>query len=899
MPVKILAAPKVYTWKLDNINGGLNLEDNPYQLLDNQAQDCKNVYYNQTFCKRPGTRSLNVTAAGTPILSMYDYLYKGVLVFSTGTKLCTMNPTLTSYTTVYTGLTAAKGTFFKYNGFLYYINGHEFVKFDGTTCTSVLASAYVPVTRIGMTPTGGGTANEDYNRLSAGFTNWIKGDGTSTAFQLTQIGLDATTVTATVNGIAKVEGTGFTVNRTTGVVTFTTAPSLPATTNNVTITAYKTDTADLNYLLQCTVAIAFGGADGNRVFFAGNNTANYYFTGAADPSYFPMGQVNNVGQNDDPISQMAIQNDTMIILKQRSIYGMTYGGLDTNSPPRPQFPVVSLNSNIGCDCPKTVQLVNNKLVWLTSYGGVYVLVNQTTAIINDNVYRNVNQLSRNINGNARRQGLLQESNITSAVAVNFNNKYWVAVNGKVYLWDYGLTPYNSQNDTDKAQKELAWWVFDSLPISCFAQDTVFLYFGDTVSGLIELFENTFVDATTHYQTLNNSAATFSTGTSDASSIPISFIDGLNSQLAFNGSASGNIVNPQFKSTGKNLFNPVAGTVTFGGVTCTVASDGTITLNGTATGPVFFEIFPLLQNGTAVNPTALFNLVLNSKYTLSETILSGTKSLDLSLTLFDTAGYAGANKIFGISSNVCPYTMTAGVINSGGASTLLSVGFFGFNIPSGAVFTNYTFKLQLEQNGLSLWEQYKSSLLTITGTIGTSDRFTWDGATGKINGSAVSTSGSLTAYLNGNIFVQNSNGTPATVVPTSEISYLVASTSINAYWQMGTNHFDSPNLLKTIRKWWCSVKSDTPETIGITYFTDQNEGGVADSQPISIDALFDWNNWDWDNFSWGSDPWFNEPMRKPIARSTKSFSLKLSNNVAGEDLNASNINIQYVVVKEVK
>jgi hypothetical protein len=616
MPVKILATPKVYTWKLDNINGGLNLEDNPYQLLDNQAQDCKNVYYNQTFCKRPGSRSLNVTATGAPILSMYDYLYKGVLVFSTGTNLCTMNPTLTSYTTVYTGLTAAKGTFFKYNGFLYYINGHEYVKFDGTTCVAVVP--YVPTVVINRTPTGGGTSTNNYNRLGAGFLDSFNGDGTSTAYQLTDLGLDATTVTCTVGGVAKVEGTNFTVNRTTGVVTFTVASA--SGQNNVLITAYKTNATDRNYLLNCTIATAFGGDTSNRIFFAGNNTANYYYSDTANPEYIPILQYNNIGQNDDPISQMAIQNDTMILFKQRSIYGMTYGGLSTAAIPIPLFPVVSLNSNIGCDCPKTVQLVDNKLVWTNSYFGVCTLVNETTAIVSDTVYRNVKPLSRNINGNARRQGLLQESNITSAVAINFNNKYWVAVNGKVYLWDWGLTPYNSQQNQEKMQQELAWWVFDSLPISCFAQDTIYLYFGDTVSGYIEVFENTFID-----------------------------------------------------------------------------------------------------NGAA----------------------------------------------------------------------------------------------------------------------------------------------------------------------------------INSYWQMGTNHFGSPNLLKTIRKWWCSAKSDTPETIGITYFTDQNEGGVADSQPISIDALFDWNNWDWDNFSWGSDPWFNEPMRKPIARSTKSFSLKLSNNVAGEDMNASNINIQYVVVKEVK
>ena len=69
--------------------------------------------------------------------------------------------------------------------------------------------------------------------------------------------LDATTVTVTVNGVAKVEGVDFTVNRTTGVVTFSVAPA--SGTNNVIITAYKTDQADIDSILNCLSVQAFGG----------------------------------------------------------------------------------------------------------------------------------------------------------------------------------------------------------------------------------------------------------------------------------------------------------------------------------------------------------------------------------------------------------------------------------------------------------------------------------------------------------------------------------------------------------------------------------------------------------------------------------------------------------------
>ena len=609
------------TFYLERLNGGLNLEDDEYQLNDNQSPDCQNVYFNQRFCKRPGTVVANSTGAGDPVASSFGYLYKGYLIYQSGTNLYRMTPGVYSPTVIHSGLTALdddhRGTYFQFNGYLYYINGHEFIKYGGTVVTTI--PPYIPVVIINRTPSGDGTANEDYNCIGAGFTNWFNGNGSSTAYTLTDSGLDATAVTCTVNGVAKTEGVDFTVNRTLGVVTFNTAPPAPSGgSNNVVITAYKTRSDYAQRIYGCTVMIAFGGNNDSRLFFSGNGTANYYWTDVAKPEYFPMSQYNAIGTSDDPVTQFGLQNDTLIIFKARSIYGATY--LFDSATAKATFPVVNLNAMIGCDCPGTVCLINNRLAFANSYAGAFTLVNQFTGVVSGNIYRNVEPISRNINGNSRRSGLLQESNLTRAVAVDFDHKYWIAVNGKVYLWDYGTTPYSSSQQQDAAQKALAWWRFTNLPIRCFIQDGTRLWFGENANGNIRLFEDNFSDA-----------------------------------------------------------------------------------------------------GEA----------------------------------------------------------------------------------------------------------------------------------------------------------------------------------IDAYWQMGINTFGAPNRYKKIKKWWCSCKSDTNQTIAITYFYDGNQTGQTDPMPITVKTSFSWATFRWDQFSWGVAHWFAIEPRKPSIRNTKAFAIRFSNNNVAEDMNISDLIIAFSATKEVR
>ena len=493
--VSTASTQKTGTWSLSELSGGLNLADLEYKLLDNQSPDCLNVWFNnRILCKRFGTKNINTAALPAEILAMYPFLFSGKIVFAADTHLYTLAPNEVTPTVIYSGLTANHGCFFRYNQNLWYINGAQYVRWDGATATDVRSFAYTPTVVLNRTPTGGGdmfdgkNGVDDYNRLQPGFKNNFNGDGSSKAYTLTDQNLDGTTVTCTVGGVTKTENTDFTVNRTTGVVTFTTVPA--SGQNNVIITAYKTRSDWINPVLTCKKAISFTGSNGNRIFFGANGTSNYYYSSAADPSYFPVTNVNLINSNDGEITGFGLQNDTLVIFKTSSIYGVTYS-YDTSSASA-YYPCNNINSEIGCDCPATICLINNRLCWLNSNLGVFTLVNQLNTSGSATVYRNANPISRNINGNARASGLMQEDNLTKAVGIDFMGKYWIAVNGKVYLWDYELTPYQNLADTDKAQLMLSWWLFDGLPITCFCKDGTDLYCGDTL-GFVRHFENSYSD----------------------------------------------------------------------------------------------------------------------------------------------------------------------------------------------------------------------------------------------------------------------------------------------------------------------------------------------------------------------------------------------------------------------
>jgi len=474
--------PEPIDWRLSAINGGVVYTDLPQKMLDNQTDEMLNLYFKERILtKRPGQSYLTSSIADFPVLSIYEKLYKGFMIMAIGTKLFKCDLSNGTTTQIHSGLTANKGVFFVFknsagNDILYYKNGAEFVQFDGTTVSNVVG--YIPTVVTGRAPTGGGTPFEQYNRIQPGFRNSFSATGSATIYQLTLGNLDATAVTATLNGVIKTEGVDFTVNRTTGAVTFGVSPT--AGTDNLVITAYKTDSAARLTVLSAKYAVTFGGDNDTRVFIAGDSTT-YYYSGLLDPTYWPENQYNNAGVDNSFITGFGKQYNVLVVFKERSMYAVTY---DFNGG-SPRFPLALLNESNGCDMPYTIQLIKNNLVWANTYNGVMIL--NSTDIKDE---KNVSPLSENINGTNRVNGLLQESNLKQATSVDFDGHYWLCANEKVWAWNYEVTPYVNTGNVYDDQRRLSWYPFDNINANVFFFNNNVLYYGDRTIGRVIKFEQT-------------------------------------------------------------------------------------------------------------------------------------------------------------------------------------------------------------------------------------------------------------------------------------------------------------------------------------------------------------------------------------------------------------------------
>jgi hypothetical protein len=463
------------------LNGGMNLIDREWKLPNNQTPKVLNMWWNQgELGKRYGQDYIEDSIViETPCFATYKKLYEGYIIKHSGTKLYKQDPITETTTEIYTGLTAIKGSFFKFGNKLYYLQAGKYLQYDGTTVSEVIP--YTPTVIINRTPTGGGDVLENYNRIGKGFTNKFNGTGAALSFTLTDAMLDATIVTCTVDGVTKTEGIDFTVNRTTGIVTFIVAPGVG--TNNVVITAYKTVQTDIDTILKCTIAIPFGGQNDNRLFIAGNGTGYFYWTGISangiDATYFAYNNYNVIGNIDENITAFGKHYDVLTIHKETGeIYGETYewDGI------KGVFNTFTINQQYGCDSPDTIQNINNNLVWLNSRYGVCILVGTTVGS-----QRNAFPISRNINPR-----LMKEANLKTASSVDFNGHYWLCVNDKVYLWNYFISPYYDTGNPDENARRLSWWYFDNMNALNFITDTE-LYHADKTTNKIVKFKTGFND----------------------------------------------------------------------------------------------------------------------------------------------------------------------------------------------------------------------------------------------------------------------------------------------------------------------------------------------------------------------------------------------------------------------
>lgn len=341
---------------------------------------------------------------------------------------------------------------------------------------------------------------EQQNLLTGCFRAFYSSDDVSSAFQLPLSGLDEDAsvfcrvyrwpgeyIEWVIPPGADTDSADFYGNkitmkcdRQTGYISFTSdgldfsLPKMPLYNgNNIRFTAYKTEKDGRARVIGSKKVFPYN----SRAYVCANPICpnEVYSARLSNPLYFPKDSTAVVGETASGITAIGVQNNKLIAFKNNEIYridlneGKRYStkellvgeGIDfyrTDS-----ITISNIHTEIGCDCPDSVRLCGNRLVWLNSDGNIYALA--TTAYGKEN---NIYEISLPIR---RRLGEFSVNELKKSFAAGHQGKYMLFVDRTVFVMDYrvkafGFTAtYLSEDDVNRALAWYCWSLPDSLNIT--------------------------------------------------------------------------------------------------------------------------------------------------------------------------------------------------------------------------------------------------------------------------------------------------------------------------------------------------------------------------------------------------------------------------------------------------
>ena len=212
---------------------------------------------------------------------------------------------------------------------------------------------------------------------------------------------------------------------------------------------------------DCTIAEAFGGNlnGGTRLFMTGHPLYKgvYYRSALQDPLYFPENELEVIGDGCEDITAMKRMYGDLIIFTKNSVYRMSYNPSYEITP----FVVKEIGNGVGCDCPKSVCLIDNRVVFLNSEKGVFIV--DSTESTGE---QNIKPISGNILFGCG-EGLLNcgKDDLIGCSAIDFDRKYILSVGKRMYIWDYDRSPFRSSSNYALSQENLVWYIY-SLEKKC-------------------------------------------------------------------------------------------------------------------------------------------------------------------------------------------------------------------------------------------------------------------------------------------------------------------------------------------------------------------------------------------------------------------------------------------------
>lgn len=560
-PTKVVDFPR--------LDGGLNLWELDYRLASNQSSEMRNLWWQDGVLQcRDGQRYLIPDSLGTGHTCAQELFWDNAF-FHIGGALYRMDmkaetPALIE---LVTGVAENRGTFFRYNEYLFYKNRGGFYRVTYTPdaespfkVTNVADDAYAPIIILNGNPaTGSGSLYQPENRIGSRKTVHYNaaettrvvtktGDGTTKAFtlgltadadQLTGVEnvyfgatlvseltytVDLTTGTVTfttaptnavvisfvvkigvysyklpvgeidavtevkVNGVAKVEGDDFAVDLEEGRVLFVKAPPVsdPPVNNTVEITYSKANPDAMDSIMDCPYATVYGGSGNVCIVLGGCE---------AQPNAFFWNGNDSFALNDTywPMSFYNLAGDAEDGVTG---FGKQYGTLivlKERSIGRATYGVENVDdrNSISLTYTEINDRIGCDLPWtiqLVENNIVFCNTSGGVHMVRDSssaMENNIECISRNVNGTPQRLGLLHDVRISGkelTCAFDDDNRYWLCTNGHVYLWDYLLSTW----------KDPSWFYFTNVHGVAYFRNVDTSYHLDQ-QGRVTVFGRTFAD----------------------------------------------------------------------------------------------------------------------------------------------------------------------------------------------------------------------------------------------------------------------------------------------------------------------------------------------------------------------------------------------------------------------
>lgn len=280
-----------------------------------------------------------------------------------------------------------------------------------------------------------------------------------------------------------------------GKLTFINKNNFLDGTVSITIEFSTNKSTLLDKLNDCQIGIIFG-VNGrmDRLFLSKNDIAvnEDYYSESDDFTYFGDSCTSKIGSELSRVMAYCLLSDGSLAIQKEytngeagvyyrnSVYDVNFDKNGNIEYINTYFPTRAGTLGEGVVSSYSICNLGDDKLFLSN-NGVYSLT--LNGNVTDNRY--ARERSNYINGK-----LLKHKNLEEGVAITYKNKYYLAIDDKVYIADPRFKTRSQSTLTDTFDYD--WWFWDNVPVRVWQIVSNNLWFG-TEDGRICAFDNTYTD----------------------------------------------------------------------------------------------------------------------------------------------------------------------------------------------------------------------------------------------------------------------------------------------------------------------------------------------------------------------------------------------------------------------